>query len=165
MLAKQTDQETGKPANLGCVSSHFLSKVESLDKSASDDERPGHLSLDLLGHIAERLEVVRMLVGALHVIVVDVVLRVEQLEHALHQTAPEVTNGILQVHAGARVKAFQLGEQPLENISMLCVQVAVGAHEHLVQRALGFLQELQEKIWNMHDYNLHLISTQREISI
>lgn len=88
-----------------------------------------------------------MLVDALHVVVVDVVLRVQQLEHALHQTDPEIIDHFFQVHVSPSVIEFQFRKQSLENVGVLRVQIAVSTNKHLVQRALGFLQELQEEIY------------------
>lgn len=87
-----------------------------------------------------------MLVHALHVIVIDVVLRVQELEHALHQTDPEIIDHFFQVDVSTSVIELQLRKQSLENIGVLRVQVTVRTNKHLVQRALGFLQELQEEI-------------------
>lgn len=87
-----------------------------------------------------------MLGDALQVVVAEVVLGVEQLEHVLQQPGPEVVQHLLQVDVPARVVALQLGEQVLEHARVLHVQLPVSAREHAVQGLLRVVQQLQEKL-------------------
>lgn len=119
---------------------------EPLDKGPRDDEGPVDLELQPPGHISEGLQLLHVLADALQVVVAEVVLRVEQLEHVLQQPGPEVVQHLLQVDVAARVVALQLGEQVLEHARFLQVELLVSAREHLVQRLLCVVQELQEKL-------------------
>lgn len=119
---------------------------QPLDKGPRDDEGPVDLDLQPPGHISEGFQLLHVLADALQVVVAEVVLRVEQLEHVLQQPGPEVVQHLLQVDVAARVVALQLGEQVLEHARFLQVELLVSALEHLVQRLLRVVQELQEKL-------------------
>lgn len=125
--------------------SHLAADGESLDESASSDERPCDLSFQLSGHVSEGLELIRVLADALQVVFSDDVLGVEQREHALQQPRPKVVEHFLQVDVAPRVVALELGEEILENLGVLHIRLAVRPLEHLVQGPLGVLQKLQEE--------------------
>lgn len=134
-------------AYLGHPVGHLSTNREPLDECAGCNEGPCNLSLELPGHVSKGFELVCVLADALQIVICDDVLGVEQREHALQQPRPEVVEHLLQVDVASRVVAFQLGKQVLEHLRVLHVRLSVGSHEHLVQRLLRVLQQLQEELW------------------
>lgn len=131
--------------------SHLSANHESLNKGPGCYEGPRDLGFQLAGHVAERLQLVRVLADALQVLVCELVLGVEQLEHAFEKPRPEVVEHLLQVDVPARVVAFQLREQVLEHLGVLHVQLAVRPHEHVIQRPLRVIQQLQEEFYKQRN--------------
>lgn len=72
------------------------------------------MGIQVPGNVPEGFQLLHVLADALQIVVVEVVLRVEQLEQVLEQPRPEVVEHLLQVHVAAGVVALQLGEQVLE---------------------------------------------------
>lgn len=120
---------------------------QPLDEGPRGDEGPVDLEVQNPGNVSEGFQLLHVLADALQVVVVEVVLRVEQLEQVLQQARPEVVQHLLQVDIAAGVVALQLGEQVLEQARVLRVELPVRALEHASQWLLRVLQQLQEKLW------------------
>lgn len=137
-------------AYLGDFVDHFGHDGQAAHEDARGHEGARQLEAQLARHVAERLQLLRVPAHALHVGVAELVLHVDQAEHALQQVGPEVRQHGLQVDGGA-ARHVVLGEgleEALEQLGVLHVHHAVGAHKHAVQRRLGVLQQLQEELWS-----------------
>lgn len=95
---------------VGDLSSHH----QPLDEGPRGDKGLVDLGIQKPGNVSEGFQLLHVLADALQVVVVEVVLRVEQLEQVLQQPRPEVVQHLLQVDVAAGVVALQLGEQVLE---------------------------------------------------
>lgn len=101
---------------LGDTVRNLSAHRQPLDERACGDEGAGDLNLQFPRHVSERLQLVRVLAHALQVVLAEVVLRVDQLEHPLQQPCPEVVEHLLQVHVAPRVVPFELREEVLEHL-------------------------------------------------
>lgn len=126
--------------------SHFPSNHEALDEGAGSDERSSNLRLELLGNVSKGLKLLHVLADAFQIVLGDEILGIQELEHALQQTYPEIVQHLLQIDVAACVVSLQLGEQALEDLGVLQVGLPICAQKHLVQRAFSVLQQLQEEI-------------------
>lgn len=93
-------------AHLGDPVGDLPAHHQPLDKRPSSDEGPGDLGLQLPGDVSKGLELICVFADALQVVVREVILRVEQLKHALQQPGPEVIQHLLQVDVAPRVVAL-----------------------------------------------------------
>lgn len=126
--------------------SHFPSNHEALDEGAGGDECSGNLRLQLLGNVSKGLKLLHVFPDALQIVLGDEILGIQELEHALQQTHPEIVQHLLQIDVAACVESLQLGEQALEDLCVLQVGLSIRAQKHLVQRAFCALQQLQEEL-------------------
>lgn len=89
-----------------------------------------------------------MLAHAVHVAIAELVLDVDEPEHALQQVGPELGQHGLKVdgRSAADVVPRQVLEELLEELRVLDVHHAVGSYKHAVEGVLGVFQKLPEKL-------------------
>lgn len=117
---------------LGNSVRNFSAHGQSLDEGAGGNEGACHLNLQFPGHVPKGLQLVGVFAHALQVVLAEVVLRVDQLEHPLQEPRPEVIEHLLQVHVAPGVVSLQLCEEVLEHLRILHVQHPVRPDEHVI---------------------------------
>lgn len=122
---------------------------QATDKGAGSHKRSCQMDAKFARHVSERLQLIRVTADAFHVGVAEFVLHVDQPEHPLEEVGPEVWQHGFQIDSGAagHVVPSQGLEEILEELRVLNVHHPVRSHKHVVQRDLGVLQKLPEKLW------------------
>lgn len=133
----------------GDFADHVRYELQAKGEGAGSDEGSAQLQSQLARHIAERHQLLRMPTHAFHVRVAELVLRVDQAEHPLEQFGPELGKHVIEVHgrAARRVVEPQVTKEVLEELGVLHVHHSVGEYEHVVQRLLGIVEQLSEKLY------------------
>lgn len=115
-----------------------------LVEGARGHERPPELHAQLVWHVPEGLQLGHVLRHAGHVLVVELVLRIQHLEHALVEDREEVVQHVGQLRVALVVVALQLAEEVREHLRVLHVDQPVGLLEHLVELLLRLVHHLAE---------------------
>ena len=134
-----------KEAHLGDGQDDITPDAEALHEGPGGDEGPFHLHAKFLRYITEWSQVIHLVGDTLQVVRRQVVLRVHQLEHLLHQRRKEVVERVEQVDVASLVVAAKVAEQVCEDGRVLLVQQAVGLDEHLVEVLLRVVEQLCEE--------------------